>query len=415
MNNYEFFFEELNLEYFYEFNEINNIYTCELKLKNIPFTSFGKGETKEKALISAQGEMAERILTRNFFEEYYINNLYPDMKEVEFLNKELKNFYKIDLLHKENLIDFNSDSFKILSIPFLSRFSKETIYFPINLIQNLYASNGMAAHFDIIKAYKNAKAEIIERFVKFEVIRYALPLPKIDHPFNTKNIQIYDASLGGKYPVIAASYIENDNIILSFGCDINQEKAIKKAYLELMQTGLKKFGKIVDSIKLVRDRFNLISHFIDLSGDVHKNFLKKPLFKKAKWDFKSYDVFNKEEYFKVYKCCGIFAIQIIIPGISEIYPIDDLIDNNINLPKFFRDKILNYQNYNKDDVKEIIEEISNFFPFTSIDTLIGVITNEPLFEENLKQIINQNKKIEFSQKYLNILKLAKILKEKNEI
>lgn len=415
MSNYDKFFEELNLTYFYEFNEINNIFTCKLKLKDMPFVSFGKGKTTNEALLSAQGEMAERILTRNFFEEYYINGLYPDAKEGEFLNKELKTFYKIDSLQKEELIDFNSDSYEILSIQFLSRDTKEKVYFPINLLQNLYASNGMAAHFDIIEAYKNAKAEIIERFVKFEVIKYALPLPKIKHPYNSKNIQIYDATLGGKYPVMAASYIEDDNIILAFGCDIYRENAIKKAYLELMQTGLNNFGKIVDDIEEVRDRFNLINHFIDLSGDIHKNFLKKPLFKESEWNFTNYDVFNKKEYFKVYKCCDIFAVQVIIPGISEIYPVDDLIYNNINYPKFFRDKVLNYQNYSKEEIDNLIEEISLLYPFTQIDTLIGVITKEPLFIEKFKEIIKNKQKIEYSPKYLNILKLSEILKEKNEV
>jgi ribosomal protein S12 methylthiotransferase accessory factor len=415
MSNYDKFFKELNLENFYEFKEIENIYTCEIKSKNIPFVSFGKGETPEAALLSAQGEMAERILTRNFFEEYYINGLYPDAREGEFLNKELKKFYKIDLLQKEELIDFNSDSFEILSIPFVSRDTKEKVYFPINLLQNLYASNGMAAHFDIIKAYQNAKAEIIERFVKFEVIKYALPLPKIEHQLNSKNIQIYDATLDGKYPVMAASYIQEDNIILAFGCDIDREKAIKKAYLELMQTGLNNFGKIVDDIEEVRDRFNLINHFIDLRGNVHKNFLKRPFFKKAKWNFTNYDVFNKKEYFKVYKCCGVFAIHVIIPGISEIYPVEDLIYNNINYPKFFRDKILNYQNYEKQEINDLIEEISILYPFTQIDSLIGVITKEPLFIDKFKKIIKHGQKIEFSEKYLNILKLSQLLKEKNEV
>jgi ribosomal protein S12 methylthiotransferase accessory factor len=415
VSSYTIFFEKLNLDYFYEFNKINNVFTCELKLKNIPFTSFGKGENPEEALLSAQGEMSERILTRNFFEEYYVNSLYPDSKTGEFLNKELKEFYKTDLLQKEELIDFNSDSSEILSVPFLSRNTKEIIYFPINLIQNLYASNGMAAHFDIIKAYKNAKAEIIERFVKFEVIKYALPLPKIDHKFNSENIQIYDASLDGKFPVMAASFINDDNIILAFGCDIDQQKAIKKAYLELMQTKLKSFGKITDNIEEVRERFNLINHFIDLSGNVHKNFLKKPLFKETEWNFKNYDVFNKKEYFKVYKCCGVFAIQVIIPGISEIYPVEDLIYNNINYPKFFRDKILNYQNYEKKEIDGLIEEISVLYPFAQIDSLIGVIAKEPLFINKFKNIINNSGKIEFSKKYINILNLVQKLKELNEI
>jgi ribosomal protein S12 methylthiotransferase accessory factor len=416
MSNYDKFFKTLNLDYSYDLKRFKDIFTCELKLKNIPFTSFGKGNTKNEALLSAKGEMAERILTRNFFEEYYVNNLYPDAKERDFLNDSLKEFYKIDLLKKEELIDFNSDYFEILSIPFTQKDTNEKVYFPINLIQNIYASNGIAAHFNLIDAYKNAKAEIIERFVKFEVIKYALPLPRIKHPLNSKYIQIYDATLNGKYPVMAASFIKDEKIILAFGCDIDREKAIKKAYLELLQTRFKEKGEIVENIEAVRDRYNLIMHFINLSGNVHKNFLKKPLFKEAKWNFTNYDVFKEKEYIRIYKCCDIFAVQVIIPGISEIYPIDDLIYNNINYPKFFRDKILNYQNYKKEEIEELIEEISFVYLFDSIDKLIGVISKKEFLSiEEFEEMVKRKEKIEFSKKYINILKLAEKLKEKNEI
>jgi ribosomal protein S12 methylthiotransferase accessory factor len=414
MSNYDNFFKELNLDFSYEVKRFRDIVTCDLSLKNTPFISFGKGKTKEEALLSAKGEMAERILTRNFFEEYYVNDLYPDAKKGEFLNDYLKEFYKINSLKKEELIDFNSDSFEILSIPFREKETNKKIYFPINLIQNLYASNGMAAHFNLIEAYKNAKTEIIERFVKFEVIKYGLPLPRIKHPFNSKNIQIYDATLDGKYPVMAASFIKEDEIILAFGCDINREKAIKKAYLELLQTKFEERGKIIDDIEAIRDRYNLILHFTNLSGNVHQNFLKKPLFKEANWDFTNYDVFKEKEYIRVYKCCNVFAVQIIIPGISEIYPIEDLIYNNINQPKFVRDKFLNYQNYPKEEIEELILEYYATYPFL-IDRLIGIIAKKDLFIEVFDEIVKKKEKIEFSDKYLNILNLAQKLKEKNEI
>jgi ribosomal protein S12 methylthiotransferase accessory factor len=414
MSNYDNFFKELNLDFSYEVKRFRDIVTCDLSLKNTPFISFGKGKTKEEALLSAKGEMAERILTRNFFEEYYVNDLYPDAKKGEFLNDYLKEFYKINSLKKEELIDFNSDSFEIFSIPFREKETNKKIYFPINLIQNLYASNGMAAHFNLIEAYKNAKTEIIERFVKFEVIKYGLPLPRIKHPFNSKNIQIYDATLDGKYPVMAASFIKEDEIILAFGCDINREKAIKKAYLELLQTKFEERGKIIDDIEAIRDRYNLILHFTNLSGNVHQNFLKKPLFKETNWDFTNYDVFKEKEYIRVYKCCNVFAVQIIIPGISEIYPIEDLIYNNINQPKFVRDKFLNYQNYPKEEIEELILEYYATYPFL-IDRLIGIIAKKDLFIEVFDEIVKKKEKIEFSDKYLNILNLAQKLKEKNEI
>lgn len=398
------FLKNLNVKTKEEIEKFKNVYLVTLKSTNLPFTSFGKGLSKEEALISAYGEMCERILTRNFFEEYYVNGLYSDEIITEnFLNDELKAFYEIDKLTKEELIDFNSDIFEILSIPFTDRDGKLT-YFPINLIHNIYASNGMAFHKELKQAYYNAKAEIIERFVKFQVIKYALPLPKISHPLNSKNIQFYDATLEGKYPVIAVSFIENDEIILSFGCDIDKEKAAIKAYTELMQTKLEKRGRIIEDINAIRHSYNLQKHFINLSGDIHANFLKKPYFKEAEWNFKDLYI-PKKEYFRIYKKNDFYAIHLIVPNFSEVYPTDDLIYNNINYPKFDRDLILNFEKYDKNEVIELLENL--FTP--DIGEYIGVIFDKHYLPHEYKNLVLQNKKPKFSQKYENLKKLVKDL------
>ena len=405
------FLKSIKMDLDYKLEIIENVYIATLRDDKTKFQSYGKGFSKEEALISAYGEMCERVITRNYFEEYYINDLYPDAKETEFLNPKLKKFYKIDELQKEDLIDFNSDNFEILSIPYIAKSTTTKTYFPINLIHNLYASNGMAFHFDINKAYYNAKTEIIERFVKHDVIYYGLPLPKIDHPLNSKHIQVYDATLNGKYPVMAISFIKDDEIILSFGCDLDRETAINKAYLELCQTGFKEKGKIIDNIEEVKDSFNLFKHFTNLSGDVHSNFLKKPLFKEAKWDFTSLDLFFKEEYIRVYEVNSFYAISIIIPGISEVFPIEDMIFNNINQGKlFYRDKILNYEKYPRNDILDTINELKYSFG-VEIGSLIGVKFEKPIFANDFKKYVNENKKPKFSSTYQNILNLSRKLNE----
>jgi len=377
-------------------NPTKNVYNVTLKAKNFPFVSFGKGESLKSALNSAYGEMCERVLTKNFLEEYYINNLYKDAKiKKDFLNEKLREVYNINELEKEELIDFNSDVFEILSIPFINTKTKKEVYFPINIIQNLYASNGMAFYSNYAQAYYNAKTEIIERYVKFKVIKNFLSLPKINHPLNSKTIQVYDATLNGKYPVMAVSFIKNNEIILSFGCDLDQETAIKKAYLELFQTELKQRGKLTDDIS-VKDSFNLSKHFINLSGDVHTNFLKNQK-SPVKWDFKSLDVFSEDEFIRVYKKESFFAIHLIIPTISEVYPIDDLIYNNINKGKFIRNDILNKKNFKK--VKNYLYEHGVW----DIGSFIGVIFNQKYTINELDKLY---KGYSFSKTYKNILNLS---------
>ncbi len=358
-----------------EINEFRDIYTAKITLKDLPFTSFGKGFSKNEAVTSALGEMYERILLKNYFEDYAIENLYHDQKITEF---NIKKFYSIDI-QKEDLVDFNSNSLEILSIPF------SDTYFPINLIQNLFASNGMAFHKNFEKAYYNAKTEIIERYVKFKVLKEKIPLQKIDHKYNDKNIQIYRATLN-KYPVMAASYIDKNKIILSFGCDIDEEWAINKAYLELLQTEFKEFGDIGEV-----DEFELEKHFVNLSGNVPKEVIQGNA--KYKWVNKLPDL---KEYIRRVEYKGYTALHLIVPNFSEIYPIDDLIYNNKNYGKFVRLDILNQRDI-------------DYTPY-ELGSLCGYIFKKPFYYD---EYIKTKKLPEFDEKYLNLIKFNKELN--NEI
>jgi len=406
--------QTLQIKTSYSKTLFNGVYSINLQAENLPFYSNGKGESLEKAKLSALGEMCERLLTRNYFEDYYLNRIYPDSKKGDFLDDELKKFYNIESLEKEDLIDFSSDSEEILSIPFTKYSTNEIIYFPINLIQNLYASNGMAFYTDKQTAFDNAMSEIIERFVKFEVIKNGYSLPKINHKYNSQNIQVYDASLG-KYPVIAVSYINNNKILLAFGCDINQEKAIKKAYFELMQGRIdfNDIGEFSDNLDEVKDSYNLESHFISNIGLIHSNFLNPSKLKPIKWDFKDYFVFNKEIYYKEFEFNQNYAYQIIIPSISEIYPLDDLIYNNKNQGKFYRELVLNHQNFDKSEIIEYLEELN---PYLDLGKFIGVIFKEEiLVYDFINMLKNDNINLEFDESYMEIKKVLEKLNKSFDI
>src|SRR5699024_10449302 len=111
----------------------------------------------------------------------------------------------------------------------------ETVYFPVNLIGNLYVSNGMAAGNTAYEARVQALSEIFERYVKNKVIAEAISLPEIPaevlnrYPHLIEAIQTleqqgfpiycYDASLGGQYPVICVVLFnpQNSTCYASFG------------------------------------------------------------------------------------------------------------------------------------------------------------------------------------------------------
>ncbi len=380
----------------------NNIFTITLTHQDTLFSSNGKDFGLQIARKKALGEFFERFLCKNFFENYYIDNLYKDAKNTKFLNKNLFDFYKIENLEKEDLIDFNSSFFEILSIPLESN-KKEIIYFPINLIQNLYASNGMAFHFDKKKALFNALFEVMERYVKFFVLKNIYPMPKINHKYNNENIQIYDATLDGKYPVMGASFIKNNKIILTFGSDFDLEKAINKAYFELFQ-GRENFdeaGEIINDELECAESFNLEKHFISSDGDVHKNIINGD-FQKSKWNFEEkFDYFD-EYYIKDYSRGEYYAFHLIVPDFSEVYPIDDLIYNNKNRGKFYRDYVLNYQKYNIHDIRDKFSDVNLYM---DLGKFIGTEFERDI---TIESFLEHPGKISFSKRYENILKFGKI-------
>jgi len=170
-----------------EKNPLKNCYSVNLTSKEAPrhIYSNGKGIHSEASMASALGEYIERLQTNNFFIDFYLPQRvhYPD--EVvfefggEFLNEELLAIYDEDgELCDEDLVDFNSDySDKIVALPFIEQSSKQKVDFPINILSNLYVSNGLATGNTPLEAQVQALSEIFERFVKIEIIKngYALP------------------------------------------------------------------------------------------------------------------------------------------------------------------------------------------------------------------------------------------------
>jgi ribosomal protein S12 methylthiotransferase accessory factor len=55
----------------------------------------------------------------------------------------------------------------------------ETVYFPSNLIENLFASNGMSAGNTLAEAQVQCLSEIFERAVKREILEGEIALPDV--------------------------------------------------------------------------------------------------------------------------------------------------------------------------------------------------------------------------------------------
>lgn len=406
---------------------LSNCYSTNLAYINAPkyIYSNGKGVFEASCVASALGEFIERLQTNNFFSDFYIGDSKHYGDEVafdfggEYLSDELFNIYDPnDELSYEDFIDFNSSyDDKILSLPFKKYSGGETVYFPVNLLNNLYVSNGLASGNTKDEAQVQALSEIFERFVKFEIIKNAYALPHIPTEVVQRYERVYsdvsklrelgfivevlDASLGGVFPVTAISLInpKNSSLFVSFGSHPILEVSLERTMSELMQgrniDELDAFEVPTFDMSLVSDSFNLESHFIDSNGKLGFGFLRsKKSFEYKSWKYNGKNTqdermflidilkfLHKELYIREYDYLGFYSCQLIVPSLSEVYPIEDLLYNNKNRAKYIRDMVLNYKNYEPND---ILDEIEGLDDSIDVGKYIGVIFEEGFSIRELK-------------------------------
>ncbi len=380
--------------------------------------SNGKGIYSEASKASALGEYIERLQTNNFFIDFHLpaRKYYPD--EVEFdldggyLTAELMELYDPNgELSMDELLDFNSDTEdKIVALPFKKMGTEEIVHFPINILSNLYVSNGLATGNTVQEAQVQAMSEILERYAKIEIIKNGYALPEYGEEFLAQFERLYsdlvklrelgyvvnvlDASLGGKYPVTAISFINpaNATLFVSFGAHPILEVSLERTMTELMQgrglENLESFEVPTFDMSIVSESFNIESHFIDSNGKMGIQFLSaKKSFELSSWGYSGnstaeefayltaiIESMGRDIYIRDYDYLGFYSCQMIVPGVSEVYPIDDLIYNNRNRGKMYREIILNFAEY---DPEMVLGEIEALEDHLNVEKFIGVI-----FEEN---------------------------------
>lgn len=376
--------------------------------------SNGKGIVSEASMASALGEYIERLQTNNFFIDFHLGKrkYYPDEVAFAFggayLNEALRLVYDPEgELTGEDLVDYNSDyEDKIVALPFTARSTGEKVYLPLNILSNLYVSNGLATGNTPQEAQVQALSEIFERYAKLEIIKNGYALPKypdeIVQSFAGLHsdvlalrelgyiVEVLDASLGGQYPVTAISLInpETSSLFVSFGAHPILEVSLERTMTELMQgrglENLDSFEIPTFDMSLVADSFNLESHFIDSNGKLGFNFLSSAKsFAYAPWHYQGegcqaeYNFLTailtrmgKEMYLREYSYLGFYSCQMIVPGVSEVYPIEDLIYNNRNSGKWIRNMVLHFEEYNPE---EILESIDSLDESLDVERYIGVI------------------------------------------
>lgn len=416
-------------------NIVPHVWSLHIRDAHSPmcFTN-GKGTTKESALASALGEFIERLNCNHFYSTrfwgediaqaafvHYPNERWFKPGPDDELPPEILDAYCLEIYNPEgellgsHLYDTNSGNVErgICSLPFVRHSDGEVVYFPTSLIENLYVSNGMSAGNTLEEAQVQGLSEIFERAVKREILEgeYALPeVPQevlMKYPALLAGIQaleeqgfpvlVKDASLGGRFPVMCVTLMNprTGGVFASFGAHPCQEVALERSLTELLQgrsfEGLNDLPRPTFESLAVTEPNNFVEHFIDSSGVVSWRFFSaKADFSFVEWDFSGQgndsnaeqattllgilEDMGKEVYSAVYDHVGATACRLLVPGYSEIYPVEDLVWDNTNKALLFRSDILNLHSLDDASLAALLERLENneLDDYSDIATLIGI-------------------------------------------
>jgi ribosomal protein S12 methylthiotransferase accessory factor len=420
-------------------NIVPNVWSLHIRDAHSPmcFTN-GKGASKESALASALGEYIERLSNNHFYAGSYwgeeIANAefvhYPDERwfkpgRKDALPKEILDEYTLEIYNADgelrgtHLVDTNSGNVQrgICSLPFVRQSDGETVYFPTNLVENLFVSNGMSAGNTLVEAQVQCLSEIFERAVKREIIEGEIALPDVPQEVLAKYpgvvagikgleeqgfpVLVKDASLGGQYPVMCVTLMNprTGGVFASFGAHPRLEVALERSLTELLQgrsfEGLNDLPQPTFASEAVTEPNNFVEHFIDSSGIVSWRFFSaRSDYEFVEWDFSGQGEnpnadeadtlfailkeLGKESYVAVYDQLGATACRILVPGYSEIYPVEDLVWDNTNKALLFRQDILNLHQLDDASLQALLERLENneLDDYGDIATLIGITFDE---------------------------------------
>ncbi|QUI61237.1 OsmC domain/YcaO domain-containing protein [Pseudoalteromonas sp. A22] len=393
----------------------------------------GKGATKESALCSALGEFIERLNCNFFYNDQFFGEEIANAEFVHYPNEkwfkpeaddalptEILDDYTREIYDPEgelrgsHLIDTNSGNVArgICSIPYTRHSDGETVYFPSNLIENLFLSNGMSAGNNLFEAKVQCLSEIFERAVKKQIIEQEIVLPDVPESVLAKYpgivegikgleeqgfpVVVKDASLGGQFPVMCVTLMnpKTGGVFASFGAHPSFEVALERSLTELLQgrsfEGLNDVPKPTFNSMAVSEPENFVEHFIDSTGVISWRFFSaKHDYDFIEWDFtgtneeecdKLFGILEglgKEAYIAEFTDLGI-ACRILVPGFSEVYPAEDLIWDNTNKALQYREDILNIHSLDDEALANLVERLedSQLDNYIDIITLIGVEFDE---------------------------------------
>ncbi|MEH6499308.1 MAG: YcaO-like family protein, partial [Pseudoalteromonas distincta] len=210
-------------------------------------------------------------------------------------------------------------------------------------------------------------------------------------------VLVKDASLGGQFPVMCVTLMnpKTGGVFASFGAHPSAKVAMERSLTELLQgrsfEGLNDLPAPTFNSQAVTEPNNFVEHFIDSSGVVSWRFFSaKTDVDYAEWDFSGtndeeaatlfgiLEEMELEVYMAVHEDLGAPVCRILVPGYSEVYPVEDLIWDNTNKALDYREDILNLHALDDEQLADLGERLeeSQIDEHMDIITLIGVEFDE---------------------------------------
>lgn len=391
--------KEIGVEAGYQFydTDIDGCYSARVFLKG-PLSATvganGKGTSKPYCLASGFAELIERIQNQIFFpyqlsaktceriikQNPLLNHSlfrYQTLKELRedqssFLNKIIHKYAasikSSECREKKELLtwlqlDRQFPLWKktgVLTVPFYHVQTKQYEWLPIELIQTLNLSNGMAAGNTLPEALVQGYSEIFERYAQCRIVKEKLTPPQFEpadlkkYPQIEQVIQkiensgeyhviVMDCSLGMNLPVVCGAIInkKKQTFGIRFGAHPNIQIALERVFTEAMQgkrlEEFSCFNRISFNEKRVNSHQNLFNLLKTGGGLYHPEiFGKTPSYKPAGFeetqeisnDILLYQITEQmsslcgDLYIADVSYLGFPSVMIYAENISEIIPIN---------------------------------------------------------------------------------------------
>lgn len=398
---------KIDIEVHASSNPLSHLHTSHVNVKGCTLISAdGNGPTAECALADALNKLISGLGCNTFFDDYYLGEEigngdfvhYPDEKwfvededEDErpegLLDEMLWDFYDPDEdLDLEDIFDFNSGAGErgVCALPFTRHSDNETIFFPVNFITNLYGDSGTGAGRNSDEARTKALLVLLSRYIEKRVIEEKISLPTIPKEVISRfshsellmeqlesegfRLQTEDASLGGTFPVVSVTLIhpEDGNVVVAFGAALSLETALEQALRKILhRRGFEQNDDVKvpaftteqftdATVVLPYAFFNKEADyaFVDWNHDVERGRASDYL-----CDLLQADDF--EVYLADYDYLDLHTCRVIVPKMSECYPVENLVWHNNNEGAFYRASLLSLGSLDESEWARILENLED--------------------------------------------------------